>query len=112
MNKLNKVVVACKIILFLCFLAFVGKCLTTTIILHRLVPYDFLFFLFDVSIVTLCIILPLGEKKYKWIKRSKIPGKDTISEKVWNIMILLTIIINWKHWDWVVKIMKGRWGIQ
>ncbi|MBS4772964.1 MAG: hypothetical protein KHX55_01655 [Proteobacteria bacterium] len=110
MQKLNGVVVTCKFIIFFAFLMFMAISPTATILMHGLVPYDFSFFLFDVSIVVFCIILPLGEKKYKWIQRSKIPGKDDIHEKFFVLELFMSVVVNWIHWDMTKEVLKAMLG--
>ena len=111
MQKLNGVVVTCKFIIFFALLMFTAISPTATILMHGLVPYDFWFFLFDVSIVVICIILPLGEKKYKWIRRSKIPGKDDIEEKFLVLELLLSVVVNWIHWDVTKEVLKAMFRL-
>lgn len=106
-NKLNGIAVTCKFIIFFSFLLFMAISPTATILLHRLVPYDFSLFLFDVSIVVFCIVLPLGEKKYKWIQRSKVPGKDDINEKAFVFELLMSVVVNLKHWEATKDVLKA-----
>ena len=111
MQKLNGAVVTCKFIIFFAFLMFMAISPTATILMHGLVPYDFCFFLFDVSFAVFCIILPLGEKKYKWIQRSKIPGKDDIQEKFLVLELLLSVVVNWIHWDVTKEVLKAMFRL-
>ena len=111
MQKLNGAVVSCKFIIFFAFLMFMAISPTATILMHGLVPYDFWFFLFDVSFAVFCIILPLGEKKYKWIQRSKIPGKDDIQEKFLVLELLLSVVVNWIHWDVTKEVLKAMFRL-
>ena len=111
MQKLNGVVVTCKFIIFFALLMFTAISPTATILMHGLVPYDFWFFLFDVSFAVFCIILPLGEKKYKWIQRSKIPGKDDIQEKFLVLELLLSVVVNWIHWDVTKEVLKAMFRL-